>query len=76
MGPFARHELQHVKEEADPGFTLAGFSRCFSWWHFKPAKMIAGDVHLRCSKSSAVRGIVFSGGGGLPPPDNTIPLIG
>ena len=37
-----------VKEEAAPGFTLAGFSRCFSWRHFKPIKMIAGDVHLRC----------------------------
>ena len=36
-----------VKEEAAPGFTLAGFPRWFSWWHFKPSKVIAGDVHLR-----------------------------
>ena len=35
-----------VAKEAAPGFTLAGFSRCFSW-HFKPIKMIAGDVHLK-----------------------------
>ena len=36
-----------VKEEAAPGFTLAGFSRCFSWWDVQPVKMIADDVHLR-----------------------------
>ena len=36
-----------VEKETAPGFNLAGFSRCFSWWHFKPTKMIAGDVHLR-----------------------------
>ena len=36
-----------VKEEAAPGFTLAEFSRCFSWWHFKPTKITAADVHLR-----------------------------
>ena len=29
------------------GSMLGSFSRCFSW-HFKPIKMIAGDVHLRC----------------------------
>ena len=22
--------------------------RLLSWWHFKPTKIIAGDVHLRC----------------------------
>ena len=37
-----------VEKEAAPGFTLAGFLRWFSWWHFKPTKMIAGDGHLRC----------------------------
>ena len=39
---------ERVKEERAPGITLAGFSRGFSWWHFNPTKMIAGDVHLRC----------------------------
>ena len=36
-----------VEKEAAPGFTLAGFLICFSWLHFKPSKVIAGDVHLR-----------------------------
>ena len=39
--------LGKVEKEAAPGFTFAGFARCFSWRHFKPTKMIAGDVHLR-----------------------------
>ena len=36
-----------VEKEAAPGFTLAGFLRCFSWLHCKPSKVIAGDGHLR-----------------------------
>ena len=32
-----------VEKEAAPGFALAGFLRWFSWWHFKPTKIIAGD---------------------------------
>ena len=23
-------------------------SKMFLWWHFKPTKMIAGDVHMPC----------------------------
>ena len=47
QGVVAHSPTGKVKEKAAPGFTLAGFSRCFSWRHFKPTKVIASDDHLR-----------------------------
>ena len=46
--PIALSPTGKVEKEAAPGFTLAGFLRWFSWWHFTPTKIIAGDGHLRC----------------------------
>ena len=35
-------------EGSGPWLYLGGVFKMFLWWHFKPTKMIAGDVHLRC----------------------------
>ena len=47
-----------VAKEAVPGFTLAGFSRCFSW-HFKPIKKIAGDVQLLRHQDSKIGNVLL-----------------
>ena len=35
-------------EGSGPWLYLGGVFKMFLGWHFKPTKMIAGDVHLRC----------------------------
>ena len=59
-----------VEKEAAPGFTLAGFLRWFSWWHFKPTKIIAGDVHLRCHLDRKIGNFLLQL---LVPSDSAVP---